>query len=627
MSTYGLQGTMSVSLSINGNDSPSIREMLHEYVIHAGFGYNAPSCTLTLLDRQGILTGVMAINDGTVITLKFGREGITRVLEMSVISKKGVETSVGQGMSLVCVLNKPSYVFGAQTEAYKGTSISAITSAASKSGIRVDADGVSPRDNMVWRNIGKSRAAFVSDILLHSYAGDDSVLASGLDVDGILRIRDLFKTIQSDPDFTMISGPLTEASTPPEKTVLVSELAPKQLSGLTNLMYNYGAVRTDNLLTGNTVSQTTAKPPVIGDGLPINQTMQESIQYTRMENAKYYDSGVGDIPGSNGHENYYKAPYLNNRFLSLFNQCLYALVDGYAGIPLLSCVDVKSFKQMGEGLYVDNSLSGKYVVGGVTLIGNAHYYSERYALYRCYVSESGNTPVLGSKNQQPSTGKPIATNNSNVDFNDPQNKKLMNAQASSSIKGVSLGDVEVPSTYQNVVNDTNSKIEDLAKSFKDQSSAFDLDFLVDKYGGGADYIMALSSEVGSAMKSLNVCSKLTNLEKLSLDFAKLNAGPLMNLLDGRLGALEELSSAFETAIRALVASGNISDGTAAPQIKTNCRDLRDDAVNNALDDKFSLRCMDRHASSQLSIPRMVMRKLTRAIEEALRDLICLVGTQ
>lgn len=626
---YNLQGTMSVSIEVDGQRLPPVGGILRSYYIQAGFGMSTPAATLMFSDRQNVLTGPLAINDGTKIKLYLGREGLSKVFNLRVLRKKAVDTPAGQEIEAICMLDVPAFALGAQSESARGTSVEAVRTLAERSGLKFETD-VTANDSMTWLNVGKSRAAFVSDILRHSFVSKDTSLTGLLDVDNTFRVCDVFKRIQGAPEYTVFSGMTADHDTPKNKTFLASESAPSQVSGLTNAMLNYGTVRVDNMLGGKTDREKKINPPLIGDGLPINQGVRDSIEYTRMDYAKHYDPGVGKLAASNAHENYHTAPYRNDRYLALFSQGVYVMIDNEANIPLLACVDFQPYKQVGSETILDSSQAGKYIVGGVTLLGTGHYYSERYLLYRCYVSDSGNTPVLGSRNEQPSAGKPEATAGADsvVDYDDPLNAAAMSRQVNPSIKVQgdldSQSSLDVKSKYEQAISSTQSEIDQMVESFKTESDSLNLDWLSEKYSSSSDKLDALMSEIGAAKQLLSFCKKPSWLESRSLEFGKLNAAGIFKMISSRIDKVEALQDSYMNKLNDLVASGEIKTSLLSPSLRTNCKAMNTDHINAAIADKFPDHCLDLNGADRLNGPAKFLNLLWRKLTESLRDIACLL---
>lgn len=222
---FNLQGTMAVSLEINGQRLPPVSGILRSYFIQAGFGMSVPAATLMFSDNQHVLTGPLAINDGTKIKLFLGKDGLDHIFNLSVLRKKAVDTSAGQEIEAVCILDVPAFALGAQSESVRGTSIDALKNITEKSGLKFESD-VTANDSMTWLNIGKSRAAFAADILRHSFINKNTSLAGLFDLDNTYRVCDVFKRIQGEPEYTVFSGETAEYKTAKEKTFMASETAP-----------------------------------------------------------------------------------------------------------------------------------------------------------------------------------------------------------------------------------------------------------------------------------------------------------------------------------------------------------------------------------------------------------------
>lgn len=641
--SYGIEGTSSVTLEINDTPLPPTQGLIVSCFIHCGFGWPVPYIELTLTDQQNLLTGKFAINDGTALTLVFGKRGLDNKIKCQVVTKKSNPSSVGVLMVLKCVLRAPAYAFGAMSESFNGTSVDALRELCNKAGLKFESEE-STNDKMKWLNVGKSRAHHVLDIVSHSYKDDKSVMSALLDPFGTMRYVELISRLKKSPDYTIFSGAVGESKTGDAKTFVATEIQPISLSGMMNHLSNYGSAIVQPGMSGDIDTFDKIEAPKIGDGVAINQETHESFKYGRMDYAQYYDPGVGDIGGSNGHAKYLSAPYSNKRQLSLFSQCMRVLIDGNANIPLFSVVDLKITQVSGTQEVTNTADSGQYIVGGYTIAIKGLYFSEAYALYRCYVSDSGNTPVLGSKNQKASAGKPEMTEaaNSSVDYKDPQNSKSISDQLRDKVRAAQdatnsgranfLDTVNSPvsetqTALDKFVSDAEGLIDGMMNEFNAEGSSFGgLDFLSDKYGNGYDKIMALLGEFSSAKSTLENCGRLSPLQNMALNFVSLNLNGLIRMLEKRISKLDGLSLQLVKMLNAFLAYGDIdSTYLSSPSLTTNCKQFKNDHLNAAISNRFPDRCLDSFALERLRTPDARLSRLRRLLLGFLRNLFCMLG--
>lgn len=624
-----------IQLKINGKELPPANNFFKSFILNAGFGYSTPAIEFLFEDRNRILSGPLALVDGSKITLTYSFSDKPKLeLNFTTVSCKEQEIA-GAGISydIVAVLGAPSYVFGAQQEAKKGTSVDAVRQILEAHGITVDSD-VTSDDSMTWLNVGKSRAMFVQDILSRSFKDTESVITGLHDVDNTFIIRELFSTIQKDPEYTIVLGDMPEKKE--ENTFFALEHKPFKHSGLTNLMFNYGHVKTQSRADGKIDTYESVNPPVIQDGLPINQEVRNSFAYSTSASAKYYDSGIGkNLSGSNAHEKYYEAKTQNMRYLSLFNSGIRVNIPKMANIPMFSIVEVKAFNQFQE-LDVQETVQGIYIVGGKTIACVGNNYREFYALYRCFVTQSGNTPLLGSKNQRSDSKKPkMDKADSVVDYNDPLKAQSISQQASTTLAG---GDTQTPAqaadaAQQNIktgfdgfIDKATGSIDDLENSFASESGRFGFGALSDKYSAGKDQMLSLLSEFSMAKSILENCGELNPLESLVIDFIKLNLDDLVNAVLDRIDRIDGLSARLLNEINALLALGDLNGGyLKAPQLNVSCRAFAQDHLNAALRGLYPDQCIDNFNMNRLRFPFNKLNRLKRLLLSFLRDLLCALG--
>lgn len=643
MSTgYSVKGTANVSLKINNKPLPPVANFITDIQIITGFGELAPTAVITFQDQQNLLTGPMALNDGTVITLQFGQSKTSRSVELSVVKVVPLHTSFSIMYTVTLILNKPHYLYGANSEAYRGTSMETLQKVCDKVGLSLDVN-ISTKDNMVWRSVNRSKALFVRDIVEHSYIDDKSAIASSISIDDRLIVRDLFKEIQAKPKYKIYSGSVPPSEVGKDNVFVATEVKPISVTGLTNLLGNYGSNRVRRDSGGELKQVSTIKPPLIKDGLPINQTIHESMQYARMEQT-HFDPGVGAIGGSNAHEKYYEASYQNTRGLNLFNQALRVLIEVETPLELFDIVDYTFTDVIGVEERVDTTHSGVYIVGNISYVIKGHHYAEIITLYRCYLSDSGNTPAIGSKNQVASSGKPTnnAADNSSVNYKDPKNAVGLSQQLSNKIKtstnDISATQASLSDQFTEIANKPKSaadayidsaidQINQLEDRFMQESNSMGIPSMQEKYGAGKDALYNLMNEFGSAKSALEDCGKLNPFQSMSLNFAKINAGKLLRAITSRLDRLDALDGGLLATLNDLISKGDINGSLIRePSLSTSCKQLQTDHLNAAIKDRFPDKCIDKYQLDRLRIPSSLLRKLRRKLERMLRDILCLIGS-
>lgn len=637
-----IKDVLSVSILINDEPIPYAENLFAGMAIYYGFGFSVPAAVLTLNDTKNILTGKLALTDGTKITLSFGKRDFNRKVDLEFLNKNTQPSSTGVIFKCTCLLAVPKYSFGAQSEVYNGTSVDALRELCTKAGLKFESEETTD-DKMKWLGAGISRAQFAAKIAAYSYKGDQSVMAAIVDIDKTYHYVDMMKAATQEPEYTIFDGVVGESRTADNKTFLAVAYQPMAPTGLLNALANYGTASVQTRMSGDLDTYDKISAPVMEDGVAISQEKHESFKYARMNSSAYFDSGVGDIGASNGHKRYYESKYRNQRMLALFNQAVRVQLDTQVSIPVFSTVEFKAMRMLGTDLVLNQADSGVYVVGNVTLVANGPHYSELYTLYRHHVTESGNTATLGSKNQKPSSGKPEfeGARDSVAQFSDIDNTKAIASQQNTNLKAAVNNlnsnrpfldtfnplDTDNQSVLDTYVSDSMSKIDSLEQEFLAESGTLGLDDLRSKYGNTYDMLAAVMLEFASAKSTLEQCGKLLPLQKLALDFVRLNIGPLLRMVESRLGKIEGLSALLLAALNALVANGDINGGyLTAPSLFTNCKQFKTDHLNAAIAERFPDKCLDNYSLDRLRSPNTRLDRLRRLLNRFLRDLLCLIGT-
>lgn len=628
-------GGVRVRLKFNDKDLPPANDFFHSFYIYYGFGYKSPTLVLTVIDKNKLLTGPMALVDGTKITVICGvTDKPDRTFDFYVVHSKSSDAGAGTIFEIVALMGKPSYIFGAQQEAKRGTSVDVIKKIVESEGMVYDGDE-STDDDMTWLNVGKSRMLWVNDILARTYKDDDSLVTGLQDVDGTFKVRELFKLAQQEHEYEIFVGDMPQKKFT-KKQFFALEHKPFDYSGISNLLYNYGHVRIQQRIDGKIDTYDSVNPPVLGDGLSINQGIRDSFAYSSSRSAKYYDSGISEkLNGSNAHKKYYESAVLNNRYMALFSTGIQVNLMTQSEIPLFSVVKVNAVNQY-QQLETRENISGNYIIGAGVIACVGTNYREFYSLYRHYVNESGNTPLLGSKNADSNSQKPkMPKANSVVDYQDPIKEQAMSQQSSTSLAG---GNTESPlqafdSNQQNIKNGFDSfignatgQIDSLEKSFSEESGAFGFNELSAKYKVGKDNVMNLLNEFSVAKSILENCGELNPLESLALNFVKLNLNALVDAIVDRIGRVEGLQAKLLKEINDLLALGDLNGGyLKAPQLNVSCRAFAQDHLNAALRDMYPDQCIDNFNMNRLRFPFNRLTRLRRLLMALLRDLLCALG--
>lgn len=667
MSTLQIKNGVYLKVTINDVEANFGRNFLKEFVAHSGFGFSTPGATLKILDMDGSFSrGDQNLVDGVKIKIELARNSeLNDPIEFNMrVMGKVLTTPDGDGMvkQATLVPDLPVYLIEAQREFYDGTSKDVIEQILSQYGIEVDADDtVSVSDSMTWLNVGKTHAKFIKDILSHSYNGESTCISGSLDW-GVFYIRDLFKLLETEAETLLFNlEPVTEI----QNKIRLTEAQPDSVNGLLNALTNYGHTHVQHGLGGTEFVYDEAAPAIFGEGLPLNSDVKNSIDLTSLTSGSWFDSGTG-IATSNMHDKYYEADYLNTRHLSLFTESVRVMADTFHDLPLYSVVHYDHTQAAGDGLALNQAFSGKYIVGNKTFIVRDSYYAEVYELTRSFITQPGTTPLVASQNDSTVTPKTTPRANSAVNPSDPNRTELAKNTPNPNVQSAApvveseqkqlareLGEldpdqdptkaldtpesvedeIENKNALDKFVDDMNKRVDELFDKWEAEGEEFADNAIVEKYGQGRDYLMAMGKEFQSALKKLDdLCSELLDTEKASINIFGPDLGSIIGRFASRVAEADNLQRNFESELNELAASGAIPDSYLGnPRLRTQCAALQRellDAANkeiNELQDGLPNKCLDRFALGRLFGPQNTLAQQLRQLESLIDDLLCANG--
>lgn len=667
--TIKLKNGVFVEVEINDQPASFAKNFLKEFVAHSGFGFSTPGATLKLLDMDGTFSrGDQNLVDGVKVNVKMSRNpDLNEPIEfdMRVMGKVKTEPAGASGMLKTATLvpNLPEYLIEAQREFYDGTSTSAIESILGNYDIEVDVgEGVQTTDSMTWRNIGKTHARFILDILAHAYNGESTCVHGSLDW-GTYYIRDLFKVLEREPEIVLFNAePVTQKG----QNVRIIEATPDSVNGLLNALTNYGHTHVQHSISGQDFVFDEANPQIFGKGLPLNSDVKNSIELTSLTNGSWFDSGT-DLAASNMHEFYYEAEYLNKRHLSLFSESVRVMADTFHNIPLYECIQLDYGQAAGDGLALNEAFSGKYLIGNKTFIIRDSHYAEVYELARSFIEQPGTTPLVASSNDSTVTPKQTPAAQTAVNPADPQRRQQAAETPNPNIQSTverpeseekalarELGEldpdqdplravdgVENPedklenkNALDRFVDDMNQQVDDLLQKWEDEGQEFADSAIVQKYGEGRDYLLAVGKEFQSALKKLDdLCSELIDSEKAAINIVGPDIGSMIGKVAQRVSEADNLQRQLTNDLNNLAAQGAIpASFLDNPRLRTNCNRIQDliGTVNQEINEAqangdLPTKCLDRFALDRIFGPQNDLARRLRQLESLVDDLLCANG--
>lgn len=650
-----LKNGVFLEIKVNEQEIPPSSNVFKSLTMYSGIGYEIPVAVLELNDVHAIFnTGDYALVDGTkvdiVLSQGVDRTGDSMEIKTRVLGKVKSETiNTGLLRRATLVPDIPEYILEAQREFYDGTSATAITDILKKYSIEVKQPegGLNLSDFMCWRNIGKSQIQFIKEILEHSYSGKSTCMKGCLDWNSTYFLNDLFQELKREPEVGMFNVSNVSGK---ENRIALRESSIDTTSGFFNKLTNYGHTHVQHSLSGDLLKFEKSEPEVFGDGLPLNEDLKNSIDLTSLTSGYYFDSGTAPLSASNMHEHYYKAQYLNMRHLSLFTETVRGICDNFNNLDLLQVCDyehVNPEANQGEPS-LNESFSGKYIIGNKIIAIRSNHYSEIYTLYRSYVTDSGSTPLSESKNTSSVSPKQTNKVDTAVDPTDPHNETTLENTVNPKVKtdtaneseqiqlAKELGEYEEPAesqanptdSFNKFVENQKKKIDKLLNDFEEEGRAFADQRIVDKYGEAKDYLTAVGREFQSAIQKMEeLCNELIPSELAALDLFGPNLGDILGMVANRINRIDQLSKEFQADVNELASKGNIPDQYLNnPRVQSTCRQL-----NERIQDRMSdvamppTNCLDRLALAKLFMPQNDLARRLQQLESLVNDLLCANG--
>lgn len=665
---FHIENKVYMSFSINDTPVSPSWNLFSKLLILNGFGLAAPQLQLTLNDMHGYLTGDLAVNDGTKITVTVGKkEDLARDIDFIVFGIKHHNEGNSNLVILNCIIDAPKYLMEAGKDVKKGSSMDALKDIAQKSGLTHVTD-LSTSDTMTWLNCGEPRHVYAQRITDHAWNGNQTCVVTTTNIYKEMMTKDLFECLDKDPQVTFCYSFDDESTDVEGSPITVMEVCPVTISGAMNSWTNYGHSYSQHSMSGKDLNYEKANPLVLGDGLPLNKDLKSELEGSQLGWGSFFDVGCdGDVSAYNLHKYYYEADYLNTRHRALFTEGIRVSIDAFTELKLFDTVKYVQTDNLDDMDQVNPRYEGKYVIGGQAIIVEGHHYVEVLDLYRSFVEESGKTNIVGSSSTPSSSSASTGANTPDpiggqVPVNSGGQSEDMlppldggTGQGSSSMGGNDLPKLESVGTdnkfkpqVDSVTDKTdaiknqassNSAIDDAAKQFQDiknevtdrftqAGDAYKTPEFLDKYGENADYLDALMREFSRAKDLLSSCKLLGDCELISLKEISLKTPAILDELESRAEFLENKLGDMENTINDLINSGAIPDvNLEKPTVSLDCLDLGEDVINGFINDILPDKCFVSETWDKIDLPKLELSQLLDKIKDFIRDLLCTMGKE
>lgn len=660
---FHIENKVYFTLKINDTPVSPSWNLFRKLLILNGFGLSAPQLQLTLNDMHGYLTGDLAVNDGTKITVTVGKkEDLARDIDFVVFGIKHHNEGNANLIVLNCIIDAPKYLMEAGKDVKKGSSIDALKDIAGKSGLKHVTD-LSTQDTMTWLNCGEPRHIYAQRITEHAWNGNQSCVVTTTNIYKELMTFDLFECLGKDPKVTFCYSFDDNSKDVEGSPITVMEVCPVTISGAMNSWTNYGHSFSQHSLSGKDLNYEKANPLVMGDGLPLNKDLKSELEGSQLGWGSFFDVGCdGDVSAYNLHKNYYEAEYLNTRHRALFTEGLRVSIDAFTELKLFDTVKYTQTDNLDDMDQVNQRYIGKYVVGGQAIVIEGHHYVEVLDLYRSFVEESGKTNIVGSSNSS-GTGSAPDPVGGQVPVNtggQAENMLPPLDDGGQSVSSMGGADVPTPNSTStdnkfkpqvdsvtdkaNAIKDqakskskppidiTAAKFEDIKKDvddrFKKAGDAYKTPELLEKYGEDADFLDSVMREFSRAKDLLSMCSLLGDCELVSLEIAKLKTPAILDELESRAEFLENKMGEMDNMINELIKNGNLPNSFLdAPSTSLDCLDLGESVLDGFMNDNLPDKCFDSITWDKLVVPKLELSQLLDKIKDFIRDLLCTLGKE
>lgn len=653
-------------LKINDTDLPSSLNIFNKAILQCGYGLSVPVAMFTFDDSNNILIGNLAIVDGTRLTVEIGSsEDDTVEYNFVCISTDEDPLMSSSVITVYCILDCPALTTESAMDVFENvTSIDAMSQLAGTVGLEYDAPDVTTDDAMTWINSGKSRSQFFKDLTEYSYISDKDALTTVIDFDAV-RTRSSIGVLKADPEHNFYYQATNYSDS---KAVLIDEIEPESRSGILNISNGYGHFHYQASASGTDLEYTSIQPSVQGEGLNINADIKAAISRSKLTAGRYFDCGGADLNSGNVHKEYYKAPYVHTRIMSLFSNCIRVVTREFNNLNLLTPIEI--FASSSKDEFSDSSrYSGNYMLGGKTIYLEPGYYMEAYDCYRSFLTATGNTnavagatsdsdsgfaPEVDSDELNPvvvsgtaGTGNKIQNTSSDANKNNGLTSQLntkfgLDSDVADSVSSGNLPnvkakntdssgttaddnvrfglDVGTPPIVAETVTKMNAMVKKLDDKFIEESAALSFPELESKWGKASDKLLALGTEFQAAKAKLDYCKSLNNIQLLAVKSMALVAPSVLSMLVDRMTSLNSALTTMDNMLR----DAGILDMTdpSDPSASIECGAAAQTALKNASKGVFDDVCVDDKAAKVAQLPKLKIMDKLRKLERMYEDLIC-----
>lgn len=367
---FVLNDTYYVEFRVNGNILPFQPGLFEKAVIIQNVAQALPTLTIRFRDPSNTLLRDFALTEGTKIDVTMGtrrdREAPIsipfRVLSTSPSSFHGT----GTVCTIKAIYDAPK-LYSLAKGVYTGTSAAVIQQIAQEIDLIPIVDQSTDEQN--WIPFKQSYKTFLHSIAEHGYGDENSIFSLAIRETGELRYANLDRLLDARPTTLLYYGPQPPISDRTPNRVQIVQQRARDLSGIGNLIENYGArMISENLKTVEELKSMSLRK--FTSFLSMNRSLKDL---------------VGDVMSwptrmniGNTNENFDKGRYQNSRGRRTFQTYVDVLSPYVTHAELLEMVTVYiSRPQTHEA---EDMFSGNYIVTGKARIIQANSYGEKLEL-------------------------------------------------------------------------------------------------------------------------------------------------------------------------------------------------------------------------------------------------------
>jgi hypothetical protein len=366
---YRIKDRVELQLFFNGEEFPFNEVNAFDFIhMSCSTKLGVPMIHLRVKDTAQWLAKKQSLVDGAIISVTLDVHNVKNTYRFRLNTHKEQQGPTGPVYEIDGYFDAPEYWLKSVTEPHTGTSNSIISSMASK--CRLKYDGTNTSDNQTWWAKNRKVFQFCLDITKHGYANDGSCMQLGLDLDGILRYRNVAQTRPVAASFVV--GEYHP------KTYVVTDFAPRNLAGMFNSMTGYAEeVHAPSVFSPDLNPLIDALAKKLTTKMMMNSDVKKTISRSRVI-FKPIDCG-------NVHPQYDKAYYQNMRLSNLYSFGLDAVTPDYTTVRLFDYIDFSANEPSQRGI---RAYSGKYIVASRAIYVTGANYYEKFEFVRQGVNAS-----------------------------------------------------------------------------------------------------------------------------------------------------------------------------------------------------------------------------------------------